>query len=92
MGREHLPFKLNLGEVPLQKEHQAIFIDFIYSNQEFFSLHDEDLSHCDWLTHTVLTITSKPVFLSHRMVPQQMQGKVYTCLNVAVSRDCYHIA
>ena len=40
---EHLPFKLNLGDVPLEKEHQAKFINLIYSNQEVFSLHDEDL-------------------------------------------------
>ena len=29
---EHLPFKLNLGNVPLDKEHQAKFINLIYSN------------------------------------------------------------
>ena len=28
---EHLPFKLNLGDVPLEKEHQAKFINLIYS-------------------------------------------------------------
>ena len=31
---ELLPFKLNLGDVHLDKEHQARFIDLIYSNQE----------------------------------------------------------
>ena len=44
---EHLHFKLSLGDVPLEKEHQARFIDLIYSNQEVFSLHDEDLGYCD---------------------------------------------
>ena len=44
---KHLPFKLNLGDVLLDKEHQAKFIDLIYSNQEVFSLHDEDLGYCD---------------------------------------------
>ena len=34
---ECLPFKLNLGDVHLEKEHQARFIDLIYSNQEVFS-------------------------------------------------------
>ena len=29
---EHLPFKLNLGDVPLDREHQVKFIDLIYSN------------------------------------------------------------
>ena len=59
----HLPIKLNLGDVPLDKEHQATFIDLIYSNQEVFSLHDEDLSYCDQLTHTILKSTDKPVYL-----------------------------
>ena len=36
---ECLPFKLNLGDVLLDKEHQAKFIALIYSNQEVFSLH-----------------------------------------------------
>ena len=44
---ECLPFKLNLGDVPLDKEHQARFINLIYSNQEVFSLHDEDLCYCN---------------------------------------------
>ena len=34
---EHLFFKLNLGDVPLGKEHQARFINLIYSDQEVFS-------------------------------------------------------
>ena len=50
---ECLPFKLNLGDVLLDKEHQAKFIDLIYSNQEVFSLHDKDLGYCDRLTHTI---------------------------------------
>ena len=44
-----LPFKLNLGDVPLEKEHQASFINLIYSNQEVFSLHDEDLGYYVYL-------------------------------------------
>ena len=44
---ECLSFKLSLGDVPLDKKHQAKFIDLIYSNQEVFSLHDEDLGYCD---------------------------------------------
>ena len=30
---ECLPFKLNLGDIPLDREHHAKFIDLIYSNQ-----------------------------------------------------------
>ena len=78
---EHLPFKLNLGDVHLEKEHQARFIDLIYSNQEVFSLHDEDLGYCDKLTHTIPTSTDKPVYLPHRTIPRQLQGEVCKCLN-----------
>ena len=41
---EHLPFKINLGDVPLDKEQKA---NLIYSNQEVFSLYNEDLSYCN---------------------------------------------
>ena len=41
--------ELNLGDVPLEKEHHAQIYWLIYSNQKV-SLHDEDLSYCDWLT------------------------------------------
>ena len=78
---ECLPFKLNLGDVPLEKEHQARFINLIYSNQEVFSLHDEDLGYCDKLTHTIPTSTDKPVYLPHRTIPRQLQGEVCKCLN-----------
>ena len=78
---EHLHFKLNLGDVPLEKEHQARFINFIYSNQEVFSLHDEDLGYCDKLTHTIPTSTDKPVYLPHRTIPRQLHGVVHECLN-----------
>ena len=73
---EHLPFKLNLGDVHLEKEHQARFINLIYSNQEVFSLHDEDLGYCNKLTHTIPTSTDKPVYLPHRTIPRQLQGEV----------------
>ena len=77
---EHLPFKLNLGDVPLEKEHQARFINLIYSNQEVFSLHDEDLGYCDRLTHTILTSTNTPIYLPHRTIPRQLQGEVCKCI------------
>ena len=78
---EHLPFKLNLGDVHLDKEHEAKFIDLVYSYQEVFSLHDEDLGYCDKLTHTIPTSTYKPVYLPHRTIPRQLQGEVCKCLN-----------
>ena len=72
---ERLPFKLNLGDVHLDKEHQARFIDLIYSNQEVFSLHDEDLGYCNKLTHTIPTSTNKPVYLPHRTIPEATSGR-----------------
>ena len=78
---EHLPFKLNLGDILLDKGHQAKFIDFIYSNQEVFSLHDEDLGCCIQLTHTIPTSTNKHIYLPHRTIPRQLQGEVCRCLN-----------
>ena len=77
---EHLPFKLNLGDIPLDKEHQAKLIELIYSNQEVFSLHHEDLGYCDRLAHTIPTSTDKPVYLLHRTIPRQLQGEVHKCL------------
>ena len=77
----HLPFKLNVGDVHLDKEHQARFINLIYSNQEVFSLHDEDLGYCDKLTHSIPTSTDKPAYLPHRTIPRQLKGEVCKCLN-----------
>ena len=78
---EHLPFKLNVGDVLLDKEHQAKFIDLIYSIQEVFSLHEEDLGYCDRLTCTIPMSTDKPVYLTHRTILSQLQGEVCECLN-----------
>ena len=78
---EHLAFKLKLEDVHLDKEHQAKFIDLIYSNQEVFLLHDEDLGYYDKLTHTIPTSTDRPVYLPHRAIPRQLQGEVPDCLN-----------
>ena len=78
---EHLPFKFNLGDVLLDKEHQAKLIDLIYSNQEVFSLHDEDLGYCDQLTYTIPVSTNKPVYLLHRTILRQLQREVSECLN-----------
>ena len=77
---EHLPFKLNLGGVLWDKEHQAKFVDPIYSNQEVFTLHDEDVCNCDQLIHTILMSTNMPVYLPHRTISRQLQGEVHKCL------------
>ena len=79
---ECLPFKLNLGGVQLDKEHQARFINLVYSNQDVFSLHDEDLGYCNKLTHTIPTGTNNPVYLSHRTIPRHFKER---CMNVLTS-------
>ena len=86
---EHLPFKLNLGDVHLDKEHQARFINLIYSNQEVLSLHDEDLGYCNKLTHTIPTSTDKPVYLPHRTIPRHLQGEVCGCLNTCFTKGSF---
>ena len=72
-----LPFKLNLGdETKITCVQQSQFIDLIYDHPEVFSLHDEDLGFCDWIRHTIPTITDKPVYLAHHTIPPQLQGEV----------------
>ena len=87
---EHLPCRLNLGDVPLDKEHKVKFIYMIYSNQEVFSLHDEDLGYCDQLTHTILTSINKPIYLPQRTVPRQLHGKVHKCLDTWLHEGIIH--
>ena len=78
---ENLSFKLNLGDISLDKDHEAKFIDLICSNMEVFYLHDKDLGNCDWLTHMILTSTDKPMHLPDRTILRQFQGEVHKCLN-----------
>ena len=82
---ENLSFKLNLGDVPLEKGHQAKLIDFIYNNQRVSFLHDEDLAYCNQLSYNTLASTDNHVYLPHRKIPRQGQGVVCRCLN-----NCFH--
>ena len=77
-----LPFKLNLGdEAKLTCVQQSRFIDLIHDHPEVFSLHDEDLRFCNWIRHTIPTMTDKPVYLAHCTIPPQLQGEVHKCLD-----------
>ena len=87
---EHPPFKLNLGDIHLDREHQAKFINLIYRNQEVFSLHDEELGYCNQLTHTISTCTNKPVYLPHQTIQRQLQGEVHKCLNTLLRQGIIH--
>ena len=78
---EQLPFKFNLGDAPFTKDQQDQLLNIIYDNQQVFSLHDEDLGFCNKLTHTIPTMTDRPVYLPHRTIPWQLQGEVYKCLD-----------
>ena len=76
------PFKLNLGdEVNLTHVQQSWFIDLIYDHPEVFSLHDEDLSFCNWIRHMIPMTMDKPVYLVHCTIPPQLQGEVQKCLD-----------
>ena len=73
---EKLPFKFNLGNVPFSKEQKDHLLNLIYDHQKVFLLHDEDLGFCTKLAHSISTTTEKPVYLPHRTILRQLQGKV----------------
>ena len=75
-----LPFKFNLGDAPFSKEQKDCILNLIYDHKKVFSLHDEDLGFCNKLAHSIPT-TDKPVYLSHRTIPRQLQGEVWKCLD-----------
>ena len=87
---EHLPFKLNLVDIHFDRDRQAKFINLIYSNQEVFPLHDEDLGYCNQLTHTTPMSTDKPVYLPHRTIHRQLQGEVCKFLNTWLCQGINH--
>ena len=76
-----LPFPVNFGEVELSPSQQKRFLELIYDHQGVFLLCDEDLGLCDCLKHTILTTTTKPVYLPHRTIPVQLQTEVRKCLD-----------
>ena len=79
---ERLPFKSSLGDdVPFSNEQWDWLLNMVYDSQEVFSFHDESLRFCDQLAHTLLTMTDRPVYLLHRTIPCQLQGKVGKCLD-----------
>ena len=55
-----------------------------------FSLHDEDLGFCNKLAHTVVATTSKPVYLPHWAIPEQLQGEVRKCPNTWLRQGIIH--
>ena len=78
---ERLPFELNIGEAPLNREQQAGLINVIYNHTEVFSLFDGDLGFCDVLKHSIPTTTEKTVYLPHRQILVQLQLEVRKCLD-----------
>ena len=79
---QHLSFKLNLGEeVKLTWIQHSLFMDLIYDHPKVFSLHDEDLRFCNWIKHTIPTMTDRPVYLPHYIIPPQLQWEVHKCLD-----------
>ena len=65
---EGLPFQCNLGDASFTKEQQDCLLNLVYDNQQLFSLHNEDLGFCNKLTHTLPTMTDRPVSLHHRTI------------------------
>ena len=77
-----LPFKFNLGDASFSTEQQDHLLNLVYDHQKVFSYHDEDLGFGNKLTHSIPTMTDKLVYLPHRTIPQQLQGKVRKCLDM----------
>ena len=69
---------------------QKCFLELIYDHQGIFSLCDEDLGLCDRLKHTILTMTTKPVYLPHRTIPVQLQTEVRKCLDTWLKQGIIH--
>ena len=65
----------------LTPSQQKCFLELIYDHQGVFSLCNEDLGLCDCLKHTILMMTTKPVYLPHRTNPVQLQTEVCKCLD-----------
>ena len=84
-----LPFKFNLVDTPLNKEHQDQLLKLIYDRKEVFSLHDEDLGFWDKLAYTIVTTTNNPVYLPHRTLHKQLQGEARKCLNICSGKVLY---
>ena len=87
---QHLPFKFNLGDAPLDKEQQDRLLNLIYDHKEVFLLQDEDLGFCDKLAHTIMTTSDKPVYLPHRTIPKHLQGEVRKCLDTWLRQGIIH--
>ena len=85
-----LPFPVNIGEVELSVSQQKRFLELVYDHQSIFSLCNEDLGLCDQLKHTILTTTTKPVYLPHRMIPVQLQTEVRKCLDTWLKQGIIH--
>ena len=75
-----LPFKFNLGDAPLSKKQQDCLLNLVYDHQKVFSLHDEDLGFCNKLAHSIPTMTNKPVYLPHRIIPYQLKVRFENAL------------
>ena len=72
---------------PSQQKH---FLELIYDHQGIFSLCDEDLGLCDHLKHTILMMTTKPIYLPHHTIPVQLQTEVHECLDTWLKQGIIH--
>ena len=85
-----LPFPVNIGEVELSLSQQKCFLELVYDHQSIFLLCNEDLGLCNQLKHTIPTMTTKPVYLPHRMIPVQLQTEVCKCLDTWLRQGIIH--
>ncbi len=86
-----MPFKLNLGSIPLMEKEQKHFIELIYKYQQVFSLHNGDLGYCDKLVHSIpLGNTWEVVQLPHQAILPHMQSEVRKCLDTWLKQGVIH--
>ena len=56
-------------------DHEIWFTGLVYDNQEVLSLHDEDLSFCVCIVHTIPMTMHKPVYLGIVPLPKGYRVK-----------------
>ena len=64
------PLQLHIRDASFNEQKDGL-LNLVHDQQEVFFLEDRDLGLCDKLAHTVLTMSDKPVYLSHRMISYQ---------------------
>ena len=77
----HHPFSPNQKVRAKQIMTKGWFIDIIYDHPGVSFLHDKDFRFSDYIRHTIQTMTDKPVYLVHHIIPPQLQTELHQGLD-----------